>query len=135
MFAEANPEGNDLLRLYYANDLMGPWIEHPKSPIVAGDANIARPGGRVVVFDGRIVRYTQDDDPTYGNQVRAFEITELTTTSYQEREVSENPILEASGTGWNADGMHHIDPHQIDENRWIACVDGKEEVWVFGLEY
>ena len=80
MFAEANPEGNDLLRLYYANDLMGPWIEHPKSPIVAGDANIARPGGRVVVFDGRIVRYTQDDDPTYGNQVRAFEITELTTT-------------------------------------------------------
>ncbi len=74
---------NDFLRLYYADNLMGPWVEHPESPIIRGDANIARPGGRVVVFDGRILRYAQDDDPTYGNQIRAFEITELTTISYE----------------------------------------------------
>lgn len=135
IFAETNPKGNDILRLYYADDLMGPWIEHPESPIIARDANIARPGGRVLVFDSRIIRYTQDDDPTYGNSVRAFEITELTTTSYEEKEVSENPIFKASGAGWNAEGMHHIDPLQIDKNKWIACVDGYKEVLVFGLEY
>ncbi len=84
---------------------MDPWTEHPESPIIIGDANIARPGGRVIILDHRIVRYTQDDDPTYGNQVRAFEITELTTTSYEEKEVPESPILEASGNGWNAEGM------------------------------
>ena len=131
LFAETNR--NDILCLYYADNLMGPWIEHPKSPIIAGDANIARPGGRVLVFDDRIVRYTQDDDPTYGNRVRAFEITKLTTTSYEEKEVSENPILKPGRTGWNGKGMHHIDPHYTDKNKWIACVDGKGEVF-FGLK-
>jgi len=135
IFAETNPEGNNILRLYYAEDLMGPWIEHPESPIIEGDTNIARPGGKVLVFDGRIVRYAQDDDPTYGNQVRAFEITELTTLSYEEKEVPQNPTLKTSGTSWNTDGMHHIDPHQIDENKWIACVDGYKQSFGFGLEY
>ena len=126
---------NDILRLYYAVNLMGSWIEHPESPVIRGNANIARPGGRVLVFDGRIVRYTQDDYPTYGNQVRAFEITELTTTSYKEKRISENPILKASGIGWNKDGMHHIDPHQIGSNKWIACVDGFRRTLAFGFEY
>ena len=135
IFAETNPNGDDILCLYYADDLMGPWIEHPESPIIERDANIARPGGRVLIFDGQIVRYTQDDDPTYGNQVRAFEITELTTTSYKETEVKENPIFNASGAGWNAEGMHNIDPLQINKNKWIACVDGYKKVLVFGLEY
>jgi hypothetical protein len=135
MFAGTNPEGNDVLRLYYADDLMGPWIEHPQSPIIEGNANIARPAGKVLVFNGRIVRYTQDDDPTYGNQVRAFQITELTTLSYEEKEVLSNPTLKASGTSWNRDGMHHIDPHQIDENKWIACVDGYKRSVGFGFEY
>jgi hypothetical protein len=126
---------SNILRLYYANELIGPWIEHPKSPIIEGNAHIARPGGRVVVFDGRIFRYTQDDEPTYGNQVRAFEITELTMTTYEEKEVNKNPILKASGVGWNARGMHNIDPHQIDKDKWIACVDGYRSSLVFGLEY
>jgi len=126
---------NDILRLYYAVNLMGPWVEHPMSPIIRGDANIARPGGRVLVFNNRIIRYTQDDDPTYGNQVRAFEIIELTTTSYTEKKVSETPILKASGIGWNKKGMHHIDPHQIGRNKWVACVDGFRTILVFGLQY
>ena len=135
MFAENAPGFNNVLRLYYADDLMGPWIEHPESPLVAGDANIARPGGRVLVLDDGVVRYTQDDDPTYGNQVRAFKITQLTTTNYEEREVMENPILNASGNGWNGKGMHHVDAHKIGENSWIASVDGLREVRVFGVRY
>lgn len=126
---------DDVLCLYYANNLMGPWIEHPKSPIIAGNANIARPGGRVLIYDGRIFRYAQDDVPVYGNQVWMFEITELTTASYAEKKVDENPVLKASGDGWNAEGMHHIDPHQIDENRWIACVDGYRKILLFGSKY
>lgn len=84
------------------------------------------------MFHDRIVRYAQDDDPTYGNQVRAFEVTTLTTESYEEREATKPIVLKASGTGWNAAGMHNIDPHQIGENRWIACVDGYRKQLVFG---
>ena len=122
---------SNILRLYYADELTSSWFEHPKSPIIQGNSSIARPGGRVVVLNDRIIRYTQDDESSYGKQVRAFEIIDLTTTTYKEKEVKENPILKASGYGWNAVGMHHIDPHQIDEGKWIACVDGHRLHLVF----
>ena len=115
---------NDTLQLFYGDDLLGPWQAHPLSPVIVNDPDIARPGGRVTLFDGRLVRYTQDTFPTYGNKVRAFEITELTTTTYTEIPVVENPILDADGLGWNADGMHHIDPHQLPDTTWLAVVDG-----------
>lgn len=118
------PSRAETLRLYHADQLMGPWLEHPRSPIIDGNAHIARPCGRVLVLDKTIIRYAQDCYPTYGSQVRAFEITELTATSYHEREVDGNPVLTASGAGWNASGMHHIDPYPVDKDKWIACVDG-----------
>jgi len=135
IFAETNPEGNDILRLYYSDSLEDPWVEHPESPVVMGNANIARPGGRVISFDDRLVRYAQDDDPTYGNQVRAFEIDMLTTSIYREQEVDRIPILGATGSGWNAEGIHHIDAHRTRGGMWIACVDGLQRVLVFGPEY
>jgi hypothetical protein len=75
-------------------------------------------------MDNRLIRYAQDDAPLYGNQLRAFEIVELTPERYHEKAVLGNPILRASGRGWNADGMHHIDPHPVGQDQWIACVDG-----------
>ena len=119
------PNVADCLSLYYADELAGDWREHPKSPTIEGNAHIARPAGRVLVFEDRVIRYAQDCDPGYGLQVRAFEITELTTTRYEEREVDNSPILTASGTGWNRSGMHHIDPHRLPDGRWMACVDGQ----------
>ena len=125
LFAETNPDHKyDTLRIYNADDLMGPWLEHPQSPVIAGNAHIARPGGRVLVFDNRVVRYAQDCYPIYGTQVQAFEITELTTASYHERPASELAVLAGSGLGWNKSGMHHIDPHLQEDGCWIACVDG-----------
>ena len=118
------PYRADVLRLYYASELSGPWLEHPESPIVDGNAQISRPAGRVIVVGNKVIRFAQDCSKEYGSKVRAFEITDLTTSSYHEREVSENPILTGSGAGWNASGMHHIDPHLMPDGRWLACVDG-----------
>jgi hypothetical protein len=115
---------HDSVRLFYADDLEGLWLEHPRSPVVENNPHLARPSGRVLVINKKPIRYAQDCFPTYGTQVRAFEITELTTENYQERQIGDLPLLTGSGSGWNKDGMHHIDPHPIDENRWIACVDG-----------
>jgi len=125
LFSQTNPKGNNVLRLYYAETLLGSWTEHPESPIVSGNANIARPGGRVLVFYDRMIRYAQDDYSTYGNQVRAFEITNLTISDYEESEVRESPVLKASGADWHRKGMHHIDVHRIEKNKWRACVDGR----------
>jgi len=114
---------NNLLRFYYSDKPTGHWIEHPESPIINGDANISRPGGNVIVFDKqRIIRYTQDDDPYYGNQVWAFEITALTKTTYEEYRVGRTPILKGFDN-WNTRGMHHISLCSVGDG-WIASIDG-----------
>jgi hypothetical protein len=124
---------NHTLRLFLADELAGPWREHPQSPVVRGNPRTARPGGRILAEDGRIIRYAQNGEPYYGRQVLAFEIVELTPTVYRERLLGE-PVLDASGEGWNRDGMHHIDPHRTGPGRWLACVDGYRKYWAVGFE-
>jgi len=113
---------NDILCLYYADTPLGPWTEHPKSPIINGNANIARPAGNVIIFNNQIIRFTQDDDPYYGNQVWAFEITTLTKKEYKEQMIGNRPILKGYKE-WNMQGMHHISLCRIGD-KWIAVVDG-----------
>jgi len=118
----STPQNKDLY-LYYADDLNSTWIEHPMSPVIENDRNYARPGGRIVEYEGNLYRFAQDDDPYYGNQVWAFKIIKLTETEYQE-ELVPKPAITKGNLGWNNKGMHNIDPHQLNENEWIACVDG-----------
>ena len=124
MFGCPAPDAHDALSLYCAGDLAGPWHEHPTSPLITGDKSRARPGGRVVAWDGRLYRFAQDCGPRYGSGVRVFEITHLTLEDYAERECAESPILGPSGAGWNGKAMHHVDAWQIAPGEWIAAVDG-----------
>jgi len=128
MFVESNPQFTfvDTLRLFYSDELTGPWHEHPMSPIVEGNKRTARPAGRVQTIEGHLTRFAQDCYPVYGTQVRSFVVSELTTRTYRESECPESPILGPSGAGWNRSGMHHLDLHRIQDGRWIACVDGFE---------
>jgi hypothetical protein len=112
------------LRLFFSESLTGPYREHPSSPITSDDT-CARPAGRIVLLDGAPLRFAQVGRPSYGSAVRAFRITELTPSSYREEEVAPSPILTASGSGWNAEGMHHIDAHRLEDGTWIAAVDGR----------
>lgn len=115
---------DDMLHLFYTEDLFGIWTEHPKSPVVFRNAKIARSAGRLITMAGRLYRFTQECDKIYGYQIRAFEITKITTSEYEEREVNSNPILKPTGRGWNGERMHHIDAHPSNNDEWIACVDG-----------
>jgi len=124
MFACSTPYQHDTLVLYYASDLVGPWTQHPKSPLIRADKCRARPAGRILNFNNRLFRFAQDCVPQYGSSVRAFEVSELTRTNYAEVELDCSPILKASGEGWNAMGMHHIDAHEQFNGSWLACVDG-----------
>ena len=119
---------------YYADELTGPWRPHTGNPLICSNAAAARPGGRMLVDCGKIFRFAQVDTPTYGYGLRAFEITELTPSTYRENEVVNFKNLMATGGrwSWNGMGMHTIDPHRLGENRWIACVDGLGRVLKFG---
>jgi len=131
LFTCPSPRQHDTLSLYMADEFAGPWREHPQSPLIVGDRRKARPGGRVIVNGGKIIRYAQDCFPIYGSRVRAFEILELSPTSYREQEAAGSPVLAPDGPDWNACGMHDIDPHPNREG-WIACVDGLHRDWRIG---
>ena len=128
LFAASNPYGCDTLNLYSADRLEDTFVEHPQSPLIQGDKHTARPGGRVIQYQGKLYRFCQDCLPYYGTKVRAFEITTLTDVAYADREIEASPILDAAGTGWNGRGMHQLDVHQIGPEEWIACVDGHFEI-------
>jgi len=121
-----NKYTHDTLRLFGAPDPMGPWSEHPRSPVVRGDRRIARPGGRVVCTPDRVIRFSQDCRRLYGSSghMYAMEITRLTARDYQEAPIGSGPVLAGGASGWNRAGMHHADPVRLEEGRWIACVDG-----------
>jgi hypothetical protein len=116
--------GLDELCLASSEHLETGWEAHPASPVVAGNRRRTRPGGRVVRDGERLLRFAQDGLPDYGCSLRAFEILEMTTHRYAEREVAASPILRASGAGWNGMGMHHLDARPAPQGGWIAAVDG-----------
>ena len=128
MFVETSGGRHDTLDLYVADDVTGPWRRHPRSRVVQNNPTIARPAGRVLSLDNRLFRFAQDCGKTYGSSVSAFEITTLTEDEYKESPYPGNPILAGSGAGWNSRGMHHMDAHPFDNGRWLACVDGFDEV-------
>jgi len=118
--------GNDTLNVYYSEELERGWTPHLANPVVRLNKKIARPGGRVIVKDGHVYRFAQDDEPSYGTNVFAFEIIELTETVYRERPVKSSTVVGPTGQGWNAAGMHQVDAQQVG-GKWLAAVDGRSE--------
>jgi len=113
------------LRLFYANELTGPWTEHQSSPLSKNDMRTGRPGGRVVPVSGKLVRFNQSLslDTSEVREVWAAEVIELTKTTYRESPARTDPVLTGGEQEWNACGMHHVDPHQLEDGSWLACVD------------
>ena len=112
------------MTLLYSDNLLGPWKVHPRSPIYTEQKSKSRPGGRVIDWNGKLLRFPQDGEKGYGHQVRAFEIDKLTTTEYSEHEVDESPVVSPSGDGWRSRGMHQFDAHPLADGTWFAVVDG-----------
>lgn len=123
LFSNPVAPAHQVLELFYAQSIHGPWSRHPLSPLIQGNNRLARCAGRAIVAAGRPVRFAQDCFPDYGSAVRAFEVTRLTTTNYEERELEGSPILSAGAQHWRKCGMHHVDPH-FENGAWLACVDG-----------
>ena len=124
---------HDRLRLYHAEQLEGPWVEHVESPLRESSPDLARPGGSVFQWQGKQYRLGQDCSPKYGRALNAFEIEEIDESCY--RELPGQHILSAGDAGWNSAGMHHADLYQLDNGRWVAAVDGHQKRWIlkFGL--
>jgi glycosyltransferase involved in cell wall biosynthesis len=123
LFTETSARhSQDELRLFVGADVRGPWAEHPASPLVVGNADAARPAGRVLKVGGQLVRLTQCCSQRYGAGVRAHVIEQLSPRDYRESRLYQQ-VLQPSGSGWNARASHHIDVHRTPSG-WYRFVDG-----------
>ena len=116
----------NLLKLYYADSLVGDWVEHPMSPIVRDNLEISRPAGRIRQIDDRLIRFAQDCSVTYGYNVTPIGIDVLTKDDYAESKLQTDRtyLFELGTMSCNQLGMHHID-FISSGDRSIACVDRK----------
>jgi hypothetical protein len=74
----------DLLYLWSAPELAGPYTPHPDNPVVM-DVARARPAGPIIVAaDGRLFRPGQDNRGGYGDGITVSEIVEWTAETYTE---------------------------------------------------
>jgi hypothetical protein len=72
------------LLLFTSERLDGDWKLHPASPL-SMDARWSRSGGRFFLHDGKLVRPAQDCSLEYGGALNFREVTTLTSTAFEER--------------------------------------------------
>jgi len=112
------------LAIFYADDLRGPWREHTKSPFYLDDKGRARPGGRPVIVDGKLLRFVQDNREGYGKKARAMVVDTLSPSEFSEHPAERDPLFAPHGTHWARNGMHHVAPVQLADETWVAAIDG-----------
>jgi hypothetical protein len=71
----------DILSLFYADKLAGPWLPHTDNPVLF-DATLSRPAGAMFLHDGHIIRPTQDCSHGYGGAVTLCHVNALTESSF-----------------------------------------------------
>lgn len=115
------------LYVYYADRLTSDdWTPHADNPVVENRPEAARPGGRPLIRDNRIIVFYQNTKGMYGTSVSAYEITALSSDGFSDEPLEPVPLLSGtSGLGWNAGRMHHVDPWYDDGTDTFYCaVDG-----------
>jgi hypothetical protein len=102
MFVSIAPQGtdgNDELHLYSSSVTpLGPWIPHPKNPVVV-DTRRARSAGPLFMLDGTLYRPSQDCSGAYGHSISINRVDALDEQDYRETPV------ERIEPGWRRDIM------------------------------
>ena len=55
---------NEVLNLYYSDELSQGWKPHSLNPVVKLNKHISRPAGRVIIYQDKLYRLAQDDYPS-----------------------------------------------------------------------
>ncbi len=110
---------NDGLKIFYADDLLGEYKEHPQSPIT-DDIGFSRNGGTVFEHKNKLYRPAQNCTHYYGENVALYEIEKLTPTEYHE-----NKVLDLIDTNnkWAKYGGHHFNMIKYKDNQ-VMVMDG-----------
>ncbi len=121
------------LKLFFASSPLGPWTRHWMPMIRNYSKSSTRPGGRPIHWQNQLIRFSQDNTDYYGQQLRAWTVTQMNRLWYSEQPYSDKPILHGSGvlSDWNGRCMHHIDPFTIEQPSGIGNAKVSKELFAF----
>jgi hypothetical protein len=128
MFATVKDElggALDSLSLFYADDLLGPWMPHPANPVLVDVAG-ARQGGWFRQHEQRLWRPVQDCRAGYG---RALGLAEVTLLNEQEYAQVVHAVLRPD-VNWPGRRLHTLNRHGRFE-----CIDGSRNSPKFGSSW
>lgn len=94
----------DRLDLFFTEDILAPnWQEHSQNPVCRGQQQF-RMAGKPFIYNGKLVRPSQDSLKRYGGNIELKEILELSPDVYKEQ------LLEVILPDWDNedDGCHTI---------------------------
>lgn len=93
------------LYVFHADNVFGPWISHCQNPVVKRLGKV-RPAGRIIQYQGRLIRPAQDCSEIYGGGLLFYQITTLSPDEYSECEIG----CWLPGDTWDYPaGMHHFE--------------------------
>jgi hypothetical protein len=105
---------SDVLYVWWANNLLGPWQAHRRNPLLV-DIGTARPAGRVVTRCGKLIRPFQDCRQGYGRALGLAEITRLDDEEFTQRV---DTVLQP-GPLWPGRRLH-----TLNRAGRLECIDG-----------
>lgn len=108
-------QSTDMLHLWSADDIRGPWRSHPANPVLI-NAAAAQAAGRVVERGGRLIRPVRDHSGR-GGALALAEITRLDLDSFEQRILSDV----AAGSAWPGRGIA-----TLNRAGSLECVDGMD---------
>lgn len=108
------------LYIYYADELNGTWNAHQQNPVKC-DIRTARPAGGFFIVDNKLYRPSQDSSKTYGGRIIINQVTELTTESFSEEQVTSLEPKQLSGN-------YKYGVHTISFANGYMAVDGKRKI-------
>ena len=122
LFTTVRSSGVNQLRMFYSNEFMGEYHEHPKSPVCAGN-KYGRNAGHLMEYNGDLFRFAQDCENGYGDNVHILKVKELSIDDYQEDIVNEN-ILSRNNRFYKLGG-HQLNVAKF-KGQTIIATDAKE---------
>jgi len=123
LFTSHNVNHQQEQHLFVANDLMGPYTEHPMSPIYTG-ADGGRNAGSIIEYEGSIYRPAQVCIRSYGEQTSIMRIETLSPTEYKETLHKKN-IVDTQNKTFR-EGGHQFNPIQF-KGKWIVATDNRKK--------
>ena len=110
------------LKLFYSDNLIGPYKEHSQSPVVQSN-KYGRNAGSLFEYGNKLYRVAQDCETGYGENIHLFEVVNISRENYLESLIREN-LLDRNQDFYKFGGHQFNYTNFLGKN--IVATDAKE---------